>query len=50
MIGALLLVLSATALVGALVVTGVLPHTMVRNEQIEITDIEEWTAGRGSDL
>ena len=50
MIGALLLVLSAAALVGALVVTGVLPHTMIRNEQIEITDIEEWTAGRGSDL
>ena len=49
MIGALLLVLSATALVGALVVTGVLPHTMV-NEEIEITDMDEWSAGRGSDL
>ena len=49
-IGGLLLALSAAALVGALVVTGVLPHTMIRNEQIEITDLEPWSAGRGSDL
>ena len=50
LISGLLLVLSAAALVGTLVVTGVLPHTMIRNEQIEITNIEEWSAGRASDL
>ena len=50
-IGGLLLALTAAAaLVGALVVTGVLPHTMIRNEQIEITAMDEWSAGRGSDL